>query len=108
LVFSYIIVNAQKDKLQERPYIKKSFSIILSTKSYAEAKKPAVEAAKKLNIKLDLRGLKPNKVSGLTADPKICEEENWSYPYYTSRGRYDNGEFVTIDYSNAFEGFAKG
>ncbi len=107
ILFS-IATKAQTDLPEDRPYVKKDFVIVLSTKSYTEAKKIAVEAAKKLKIKLDLRGLKPHKESGLTTNAKECESNGWDYPCYVSRGRYDDGEFVTIDYSNAFEGFAKG
>jgi hypothetical protein len=108
LVFVYINSNAQTDTIAERPYVKKTFLIILSSKNYTAAKKLAVEAANKLNIKLDLKGLKPNKESGLTFNAKECEGNGWDYPCYVSRGRYDDGEFVTIDYSDAFDGFAKG
>jgi hypothetical protein len=107
-VFSVFASNAQTETTEDRPYVKKSFLIILSSKNYTEAKKIATEAAKKLNIKLDLRALKPNKESGLTFNAKECEENGWDYPCYVSRGRYDDGEFVTIDYSDWFVGFAKG
>lgn len=108
LIFSFISSNAQTTKAEEKPYVKKSFLIILSSKNYTEAKKLAVEAASKLNLKLDLRALKPNKESGLSFNAKECEGNGWDYPCYVSRGRYDDGEFVTIDYSDAFDGFAKG
>jgi hypothetical protein len=108
LLFSFNTTNAQTKTAEDRPYVKKSFLIILSSKSYAEAKNLATEAAKKLNIKLDLRALKPNKESGLTFNAKECEGNGWDYPCYVSRGRYDDGEFVTIDYSDAFDGFATG
>jgi hypothetical protein len=108
LLFSFITSNAQTEISDNRPYVKKSFLIILSSKNYTEAKKIAVEASSKLNVKLDLRALKPNKESGLTFSTKECEGNGWDYPCYVSRGRYDDGEFVTIDYSDAFDGFAKG
>jgi hypothetical protein len=113
-IYSFLLLmfattlKAQTETPEDRPYVKKDFVIVLSTKNYSEAKKLATEAAKKLKIKLDLRGLKPNKESGLTSNSKECEENGWEYPCYVSRGRYDDGEFVTIDYSNAFEGFTKG
>ncbi len=113
-LFSLIFVtvcsfcNAQIVTTESKPFVKKSFLIILSSKNYASAKKLAAEASSKLKLKLDLRGLKPNKESGLTFKNKECAENGWEYPCYVSRGKYDDGEFVTIDYSNAFEGFAKG
>jgi hypothetical protein len=108
LLFSFITSNAQIEKVEDRPYVKNFFLIILSSKNYTEAKNFAIEAASKLNVKLDLKGLKPNKESGLTFTAKECEGNGWDYPCYVSRGRYDDGEFVTIDYSDAFDGFAKG
>jgi hypothetical protein len=92
---------------QERPYIKKSFVIIQSTKSYAVAKATAVKASQQLHQKLDLRELQPNKKTGLTYADSVCENEG-GYPCYISRGRYDNGDYVSIEWSNAFEGFEKG
>jgi hypothetical protein len=91
----------------ETPFIKKSFVIIKSVKNYNEAKTAAVSAAKKLNQNLDLRDLKPNKKSGLTYADSVCENEG-GYPCYISRGRYDDGDYISIEWSNAFQGFAKG
>lgn len=99
--------NAQSEPF-EASYATESFVIIMSTKSYAAAKMMAVEASKKLNLKLDLRDLKPNKEGGLTHTRAICEGQGWDYPCYVSRGRELQGEWVTIDYSNAFKGFTKG
>jgi hypothetical protein len=106
LLCSSIITNAQK--ANDFYDVKQSFLIILSTKSYAEAKKTATEAAIKLKIKLDLRGLKPNKKSWLTFNPKQCEEDGWEFPAYVSRGRGDAGEYISIEYSGAFKGFDRG
>ncbi len=91
----------------ESPYAKKGMLILLSTKSYAAAKKLAEQAKGKLSLTMDLRGLKPNKKSGLTYSKTDCENEG-GYPCYIARGRYSDGEFISIEYSNAIEGFAKG
>ncbi len=93
---------------EESPYIKMSFVIIQSTKNYTEAKATANKAAKALKLKLDFRNLKPHKTAGLTDAKKECEDNGWEYPCYVSRGRYDNGEYVSIEWSNAFAKFAKG
>jgi hypothetical protein len=58
-------------------------------------------------LKLDLRGLSPAKGTGLSFSKKVCEDEG-GYPCYIARGRYEDNEFVSIEYSNAIEGFAKG
>jgi hypothetical protein len=98
---------AAQDAPMEFPYAKKGMLILLSTKSYAAAKTLAQQAAGKLSLKLDLRGLVANKKSGLTYSRKDCKNEG-GYPCYIARGRYDDGEFISIEYSNAIEGFAKG
>jgi hypothetical protein len=97
---------AQTEQM-ESPYAKKGMLILLSTKNYVAAKKTAQEAATKLSLKMDLRGLKPHKKSGLTWSKTDCENEG-GYPCYIARGRYDDGAFISIEYSNAIEGFAKG
>lgn len=93
------------------PYEKKEFVIIKSTKNYTVAKETATIAAQKLGIKLDLRGLVPHKKTGLTFTKKICESENsgiYEYPAYTARGRWDDGEYISIEWSNQYTEFAKG
>lgn len=92
---------------QAKPFVKKSFVIVQSTKSYTEAKLTAEKAAKQLHQKLDLRELKPNKKSGLTFTDSVCENEG-GYPCYIARGRFDDGDYVSIEWANAINGFAKG
>jgi len=87
------------------PWVEKSFIIILSTKSYSEAKKMAENASKNLKIKLDLRGLIPNKELGLTLKEAECKESAFYYPCYVPRGRWDNGEYISIEHSSAYKGF---
>ncbi len=108
LFFITLVIFAQYSFAQEaRPYIKKIFVIVQSTKNYAAAKLTAEKAAGQLHQKLDLRELKPHKKTGLTYADSVCENEG-GYPCYISRGRYDDGDYVSIEWSNAFEGFAKG
>ena len=95
-------------KGEDEPYVKTTFCIILSTKSYAEAKTFAETASKQTSIKLDLRSLSPIKKEGLTMPKKDCEENGFEYPSYVARGRSDNGEYISIEYSNAYTEFAKG
>jgi len=97
-------VVAQGDPL---PYAKVNFVIVQSTKNYTAAKATALSASQKLNCKLDLRGLKPHKKNGLTFSKGDCENEG-GYPCYIARGRYDAGEYVSIEWSDAITGFAKG
>jgi hypothetical protein len=113
LLFITLILGFQQSKAQDNPhepipYVNKHFCIILSTKSYAAAKKVAEEARKKFKMKVDYRDLLPNKKIGLSMSEADCEAESFDYPAYISRGRYDDGEYISIEYSNAFDSFAKG
>jgi hypothetical protein len=89
------------------PYVKKSFVIIKSTKKYTEAKSIAEKAAVQLGLTAEYRQLKPDKKSGLTFPDSVCENEG-GFPCYIARGRYDDGNEVSIEWSNAFEKFSKG
>jgi hypothetical protein len=108
LLFIFFVLTAQISFAQdEQPYVKKAFVIIQSTKNYDSAKLTAEKAAKQLHQKLDLRELQSNKKTGLTYSKKDCENEG-GYPCYISRGRYDDGNYISIEWSDAFEKFAKG
>ncbi len=89
------------------PFVKKNFVIVQSSKSYRVAKVTAEKAARRLHQPLDFRGLKPNNKSGLTFADSLCENEG-GYPCYISRGRFDDGDYVSIEWSNAINGFTKG
>ena len=91
----------------ELAFVKTSFVIVQSTKDYDSAKATAANAALDLKEKLDLRDLKPHKKSGLTFSKKDCEDTG-GYPCYLARGRYDTGSYISIEWSNAIQGFAKG
>lgn len=109
LVFTNIISFAQDtDSTEAEPYIEKEFVIIQSTPDYNSALNTAKNAAYKLNTKLDLRGLKKNKQIGLSWSQKVCDNEWDEFPCYVARGRWDDGDYVSIEYSNAYSGFKKG
>ena len=107
IFLSVIIISTTLLAQDAEPYVMKGFVIARSTKDYTAAKQTAQDAAKKLALKLDLRDLKPHKKNGLTYSKADCENEG-GYPCYISRGRYDDGDYVSIEWSNAFDGFAKG
>ena len=86
--------------------IKKSFLIIKSTSNYNEAKQYAEEIAKTSHIKLDFRDLQFNKKSYLTQDKETCKE--YGYPCYFPRGRYDDGEYISIEHSNSYRHLKNG
>lgn len=88
--------------------VPKGVLILQSTRSYSAALKTAREAARALGYELQLRGLKPNRQEGLTYSPAECDSNGWEWPCYVARGRYDDGSFVSIERSDAYEGFSKG
>ena len=86
--------------------VEKEFLIIKSTTSYDEAEAFSKQMAKKLSIKLDLRGLVFNKKSFLTFSKTECQD--FGYPYYLGRGRYDDGEYISIEHSSFYDEFKDG
>lgn len=109
VLFSTVSINAQEvDSSMADQYVEKEFVIILSSKNYEAALKTAKEAAVKLKVKLDLRGLKKNRETGLTWDKKTCDTDWFGYPCYVARGRYDDGEYISIEHSSAYTGFKEG
>lgn len=89
----------------QRPVIEKGFAIIHSTKDYSAALQTVEEASRKLDIKIDLRGYYPNEEIGLKTDSVCgCGEAH----DYLARGRWDDGIYISIEYSDRYKGFAKG
>lgn len=83
----------------------KSFLIIQSTKSYDKALKKAQLACNKLSLTLDLRNLIQDKNKGLTSN-EVCEcSEKHGY---IPRGRFDDGNYISIEFSSAYESFSPG
>lgn len=90
------------------PMVTKSFLITKSTKNYSEAKHFAQNLALRSGIKLDLRGLYPHAQTGLSEPKEVCVENGFEAPCYVPRGRYDDGTYISIEYSSAYNGFAEG
>jgi len=90
--------------------VPKEIVILHSTKNYAAALKTAKEAATHLGKKLDLESNHPNKKLGLSMTKADCEDNAYEYPCYTARcdGSAENSDYISIEYSDAYEGFAKG
>lgn len=91
-------------------YVKKDFLIITSTKDYQSALSSAQKAAKALEVKLDLRGLinTNDTLIGLSLPSDTCMKYSEDSVCYIARGRWDDGTYISIEYSNAYEAFAKG
>ncbi len=90
---------------QEGAVVTKYFLILASTTDYEEALAVAKEAAPKLNLKIDLKGYYPSEEEGLTTDETCGCGLNHGY---IPRGRSDDGDYISIEYSGSFENFADG
>ncbi len=101
---------AQAQEEQWNVTVPKDIIIVQSTKDYNAALQTAKQAATMLGRKLDLEGNHPNKKLGLSLTKSDCEGTAYDYPCYMARGdgAAENSDFISIEYSNAYEGFAKG
>ncbi len=88
--------------------VKKKFLIVKSTKNYDEARRFAKNISRKTGIRLNLRGLNHNRKIMLTASRNQCQDEGFEYPCYVARGRFDDGVYISIEYSGAYENFRDG
>jgi hypothetical protein len=89
-----------------------SFVIVISTTDYDEALERAIDASEKLGYKLDLRGLVPNEKMGLTLPKDVCEGicggDIVDYPQYLPRDSWGDTKYVSVEYSNGFDGYNPG
>jgi hypothetical protein len=84
---------------------KKSFLIILATKNYSKALKRAQLACNDLGITLNLRNMYRKPEGGLTSSEVCgCGERHG----YVPRGRFDDGEYISIEYTDQFNSFEDG
>lgn len=94
--------------------VPKDIIILRSTKNYQTALITAKQAASRLRKKLDLRGLTANTKIGLTMSKADCYgsggSDDFGYPCYLARGEGNaaNDDYISIEYANAYKGFAKG
>lgn len=88
--------------------VEKDFVIVRSTRSYAAALRAARDAARRLDVRLDLRNLSPHSKGGLTFPKRDCEGSTFEFPCYVARGRGDDGAYVSIEYSTPYAGFRPG
>ncbi len=89
-----------------------SFAIIISTKNYDAALERAKDASEKLGYPLNLRELVPNDEIGLTLPEEVCTgicgSDEIEFPQYLPRNDWGESKYVSVEYSNGFEGFTPG
>lgn len=86
----------------------RSIVIVGTTTDYSAAVEIASDASYYLDLMLDLRELNPDSTIGLSWSPEICEGAGWEHPCYVARGRFDNGVYLSIEHSDAYQGFSPG
>ena len=104
---------ALAQEAEPEPWIERSFLIVASEKTFADALAKAGPIAVGTGIRFDLRGVgfDPSQIEmfgGLTMDRATCEDQQWDYPCYMPRGRWDEGTYLSIEHSSAVQGFTPG
>ena len=92
----------------QEPYVYKGFVILQSTKSYEAAFRTVNKARKLLDVPVDLRDLVENVDGGLRYMDTDPGEGDGGLCEYIPRGRWDDGVYLSIEYSDYFEGFTVG
>lgn len=88
-----------------KSYIDQSFLIIASSTDFDAAQKTALKAKKKLGLDYPTSIYYPDKSEGFKTDEVCgCGEVHG----YSARGGYDNGNYVSIEYSSGYDSFAEG
>jgi hypothetical protein len=86
--------------------VEKDFVVLPAVESYSAARKLASNAVVHLGLKLDLRDAKSDGRGGLTFSRATCAANDWDYPCFVARGRYDDGAYVSIDEVRRFSAFS--
>jgi hypothetical protein len=107
LMVTRTMTSAAECDANLQPYLDKEFVIIKSTPSFNEATQSAAKAAAALGVRLNLRGLSPNLRTGLTFSKEECARSEFPYPCYVPRGRWDDGTYVSVEWSSEYELFAR-
>lgn len=105
LILIFTLLSASFSFGQEDGFIDQSFLIIISTKNYQSALKKAQLACNDLGIPLNLNGNFASKEYGLDNNTVCgCGEQHG----YIPRGRGENGNYISIEYSSSYENFTPG
>jgi hypothetical protein len=90
------------------PFADKQFVIVKTTRDFAEADAIAHVASAKLALRLGRSPVFPEAQHGLTFSKADCDAAGFDFPCYVPRGRWDDGEYVSIEWSSAYESFTRG
>ena len=91
---------------QEDSLIEKNFLIVKSTTNFEEARKFGETAAYKLGLNSVITDCEPHPTKGFTCEWECgCGE---THAGHVPRGRYDDGEYVSVEFSSAYNEFEDG
>lgn len=102
------IETAPTTESSSSPYAERDFLIIASTKNIKEAFALAKKASEKTGYRFRDNALQKDSVSGATFPIDTCKTFGFEFPCYVARGRYDDGAYFSVEYSDAYSGFKKG
>jgi hypothetical protein len=108
LMITHPVTAAVECNANREPYVGKEFVILKSTPAFKEATRFAAKAAAELGVVLNLRGLHPNLRTGLTFSKEECTRSEYPYPCYLPRGRWDDGTYVSVEWSSKYDLFPPG
>lgn len=100
-----LAAEEEGDQYIEEATTRVEFVIVKSTGSYDEARRIAVDAAKRLRVPMKLRDLAPVSKGGLSFPEAVCEKNGWDAPCYVARGRFDDGVYVSIEHTSGYPEF---
>lgn len=108
--FFFLFVLGADAQEQYNVEVPKNILILKSTRKYADALATAKQAAVRMGTKLDLRENHPNSEIGLSLSPNDAKESGYEFPAYQARGdgAAANDNYISVEYSSAYKGFAKG
>jgi hypothetical protein len=109
-LFSLIILGREafaQDTTDDETVLK-LFVVVKMERQYENALHKAYEASERLHLALNLRGLKYNREIGLSLSREECDSNGWEYPMDYPRGRFDDGNYVSIEWSNTFDSLKGG
>lgn len=89
-------------------YANKDFIIIGSLENFEAALILAIEAASKLNIELDINDTALEEGQLVNTNEETCKKLLFEGRCYLPRGRYDDGKYISIERSNAYQEFTPG
>lgn len=108
LIFLFLFAFGYSYSQEGDAYVKKDFLILMSTKYLDEAYKFARSVAAKTGFMFRDMKLTMDSLNGVTFPRDSCTAFGFEFPCYLARGRWDDGGYISIEYSDAYQGFTKG